>query len=265
MTTRDLMLAAVVASPDDDLPRLVMADHLDESGEAEYAEFVRVQVELAKVPEPGYKTIAPLFGSADPSYYPDAGICTECRRTRPERCRYHTLARRERELWEGRGWVYFQPPGWPQLTAYIPQTLPAITSFVAARGVILRRGFVAKIHCTLADWCETCLECGGYGNVHASGECRSDFTGIGPAAVRRHPVRTVRVTDRQPDARAGQWVWWAEAVHGGNDHLPRDVFDRLTGFFTASANSRVYLSGEAALSALSDALLHWAKSQPAPA
>lgn len=39
-------LAAVIARPDDDLPRLVMADWLDERGESERAEFIRVQCEL---------------------------------------------------------------------------------------------------------------------------------------------------------------------------------------------------------------------------
>ena len=41
------LLRAVVAAPDDDVPRLVAADWLDEHGEAERAEFIRVQVELA--------------------------------------------------------------------------------------------------------------------------------------------------------------------------------------------------------------------------
>ncbi len=44
----ELLLKAVAASPDDDLPRLVAADWLDEHGEGERAEFVRVQIERAK-------------------------------------------------------------------------------------------------------------------------------------------------------------------------------------------------------------------------
>jgi uncharacterized protein (TIGR02996 family) len=44
----ELLLKAVVASPDDDLPRLVAADWLDEHDEPERAEFIRVQVERAK-------------------------------------------------------------------------------------------------------------------------------------------------------------------------------------------------------------------------
>src|SRR3954452_23480399 len=40
-------LAAVRAHPDDDAPRLVYADWLDERGDADRAEFIRVQCELA--------------------------------------------------------------------------------------------------------------------------------------------------------------------------------------------------------------------------
>jgi uncharacterized protein (TIGR02996 family) len=44
-------LAAIADRPDDDLPRLVYADYLDETGQPERAEFIRVQVELAKLSE----------------------------------------------------------------------------------------------------------------------------------------------------------------------------------------------------------------------
>ena len=42
-------LNAILERPDDDLPRLVYADYLDESGFAERAEFIRVQIELARL------------------------------------------------------------------------------------------------------------------------------------------------------------------------------------------------------------------------
>jgi uncharacterized protein (TIGR02996 family) len=47
MTERKALLAAVCASPEDDTPRLVFADWLDENGEPERAEFIRVQVDFA--------------------------------------------------------------------------------------------------------------------------------------------------------------------------------------------------------------------------
>lgn len=49
MTEEQALLAAVKAHPDDDLPRLVLADWLDEQGQPDCAEFIRLQVELAKL------------------------------------------------------------------------------------------------------------------------------------------------------------------------------------------------------------------------
>jgi uncharacterized protein (TIGR02996 family) len=45
MSAEAALLAAVVASPDDDLPRLVFADWCDEHGQPERAEFIRLQIE----------------------------------------------------------------------------------------------------------------------------------------------------------------------------------------------------------------------------
>jgi uncharacterized protein (TIGR02996 family) len=53
MTTRDALLAAIAAKPDDDLPRLVFADFLDETGDptdAARAKLIRTQIEAANLP-----------------------------------------------------------------------------------------------------------------------------------------------------------------------------------------------------------------------
>lgn len=53
MSDGDALLAAILAHPDEDVPRLAYADWLDEHGGAaarDRAEFVRAQVELARVP-----------------------------------------------------------------------------------------------------------------------------------------------------------------------------------------------------------------------
>jgi uncharacterized protein (TIGR02996 family) len=41
------LLNAIIASPGDDLPRLIFADWLDDRGEADRAEFIRVQCRIA--------------------------------------------------------------------------------------------------------------------------------------------------------------------------------------------------------------------------
>ncbi len=48
VTDEQSLLRAVLLSPADDLPRLVLADWLDEHGQPERAEFIRVQVEEAR-------------------------------------------------------------------------------------------------------------------------------------------------------------------------------------------------------------------------
>ena len=44
-------LEDILAHPDDDTPRLIFADWLDEQGDSARAEFIRVQIERASLPE----------------------------------------------------------------------------------------------------------------------------------------------------------------------------------------------------------------------
>jgi uncharacterized protein (TIGR02996 family) len=55
MTDASALLAAVRADPADDAPRLVYADWLDEHGQPERAEFIRVQCELARRDDPALR------------------------------------------------------------------------------------------------------------------------------------------------------------------------------------------------------------------
>jgi uncharacterized protein (TIGR02996 family) len=48
MSSEEAFLRAIQEEPDDDLPRLVLADWLDDHGDAARAEFVRAQLELAR-------------------------------------------------------------------------------------------------------------------------------------------------------------------------------------------------------------------------
>lgn len=47
------ILQDIIANPDDDFPRLVYADALDDAGEYEHAEFIRLQLQLARPNPPG--------------------------------------------------------------------------------------------------------------------------------------------------------------------------------------------------------------------
>jgi uncharacterized protein (TIGR02996 family) len=50
MTHNDAFLRAIIENPDDDTPRVIYADWLDEHGDTARAEFIRVQIELAGLP-----------------------------------------------------------------------------------------------------------------------------------------------------------------------------------------------------------------------
>src|ERR1700721_3792438 len=50
MTDHDALIAAICENPDDDTPRLVVADWLDEKDQPDRAAFVRAQIELDHTP-----------------------------------------------------------------------------------------------------------------------------------------------------------------------------------------------------------------------
>ena len=63
------LLAAIKADPADDLPRLLAADWLADHDEGERAEFIRVQCELAQLPDnPITQFIDPLTYSNTSSF-----------------------------------------------------------------------------------------------------------------------------------------------------------------------------------------------------
>lgn len=65
MDALDALTAAVIARPDDDLPRLVLADCLEESGQSDRAEFIRTQIDLANTPD--WEPLAVRLHTFDPA------------------------------------------------------------------------------------------------------------------------------------------------------------------------------------------------------
>ena len=116
-------LAAVATSPDDDLPRLVAADWLEESGDTERAEFIRLQCELANA---------------------------------SDHDRAEVLRRRERELLNSPTgawlWAIEACPG--IVDTEFDAMAPALRSFSIhnANRVKFRRGFPASVSCTAREW-----------------------------------------------------------------------------------------------------------------
>lgn len=120
-TTLDAILLAVLADPQDDVPRLIYADALDEAGRSNYAEFIRVQCALAGA-----------------HCEPDCG-CEDCRRR-------HALRRREREL----AAVWDTPPGWTWVISrgFVAEVHCTLTDWIAHGPVAVRRQPVERVAVT---------------------------------------------------------------------------------------------------------------------
>jgi uncharacterized protein (TIGR02996 family) len=129
MSDREALLAAIQAAPDDDAPRLVYADWLDENGDPDLAEFIRLQVELDPLErspdsDEARRQRAAIRLHADapvPDHFP------------PAMRRYARLARRESEL----------------LKAHRSRWLGPLVSvdddYGSHLGVTFRRGFAEEV------------------------------------------------------------------------------------------------------------------------
>lgn len=194
------LLRAVLADPASDDSRLIYADYLDEQGEADRAEFVRVQCRIATLN-------AELMSDEDC----DATNCPGCGERRE-------LQRRERELWLmavaeelPARWVLPPPDG------FTFRKLPGDEWGTDGRPHIsqaeYRRGFVAEIRLPLALFLE-----------HA----RDLFAA--------HPITAVVLTDRephesvfsnQPESCRWMWIWNDRTFRAAGATLPDGLYHKL--------------------------------------
>jgi uncharacterized protein (TIGR02996 family) len=122
MTTLDDLLRAVLADPADDGARLAYADWLEEEGQTERAEFVRVQVALAVETRKTYQV--------------------RLKRRLKQMCRGVVTLRRwtwTNYVLDDLGWG-LSINGWPFCVVPV---VPHAT---------FRRGFVESVTCSCADW-----------------------------------------------------------------------------------------------------------------
>ncbi len=120
------LLAAILADPQDDFPRLVLADWLEEAGQLDRAAFIRIQVELARL------------GDCQRDF--SGGLSCCCRFCRGGGIK---LRRREGELLDHR------PDG--ILSNHFDWSLPLSVMDTGPRWEF-RRGFVAEVSCPTAAW-----------------------------------------------------------------------------------------------------------------
>lgn len=292
--TESALLAAVLAAPADDLPRLVYADWLDENagtvpcpgrclegwlprtdgrlgadqcricrgsgtvsnGKRERAEFIRTQCELTRL----------RCRRPDSCGEPGSLVCRNC-------VRAIALRRRERELLAVRGDEWFTPgPGWGASLRSAPE--------LSIPHAIVRRGFADALRGPLAAfWGER--ECGAC--LHPDVRVSLTMAGVDPtcdacsgsgrvsgptpglvAVVRREPVVRVEVTDRKP-YRAERSSWYDTDRPDGDPEnhpesdLPTSLFDALRGHTHTYDGAKFWPAKATARDALSAAILSAAR------
>lgn len=266
------LMGAILAEPAADLPRLVLADFLEESGRPEFGEFIRIQVEIAATSPTAIRTD---LGHVGELYYPLSPL----------------NERQWKLLLEfGREWF-------GDTSLWVDGDRPDSAS-PHAPGLVVGRGFPHAARGPLGWWCGgECEGCGGrgvreidssdvYGGsildripcmwCHGSGRTPAN----GPELVRKWPLAAVRATGSEPlffrtdtdDPEEGDWCWVVPSpvmigadVESATHLLPPDLWELLTEFDTspsARVRAKRYPSRKRADDALSEALLSWAKSQP---
>lgn len=265
MTDLDRLLAAILANPADDAARLVYADKIQERdgpGDAERAEFIRVQVAIARHnPKDCNQGLCRTAGY---------GPCSACRDL-------DALRERERELF-----APFAADWFPECNRTTPVTLlvlPCEPDFDAPTAIV-SRGFIQEVRAPLAtlvggETTRSVYERGEYGPNRYQETIRTPA--VLPAIAQANPLERVRATDKRPLDFDGRWLWHnaehrlTTSDYDGDtrpaDHLPAEVFNRLSGFIPQSNRTaemvRSWKTQHDARAALSRALIAWArKEQP---
>lgn len=208
MTDREALLAAVIREPLDDTPRLVFADWLDEHGEPEQAEFIRLQIELTKPHPRGLKAPQPNLIGARTREFHRWGKRSGWGK------RQESLRRREQELLDGN-------PTWgrPLAVIFHPDNPLPYVEYGHSGCVNLERGdkilwswsrgFPSRV--TLPDL--------------AAWERR------GAEIVRAAPVVEIVVADITPDEFAshpGAWRFFLDDFEGdGGEEQGEKLFDAI--------------------------------------
>lgn len=278
MTERDAFLAAIAANPDDDLPKLVFADWLDERNDPaafEQREAVALRRVLAAPeddrPRQEYAAVCEQYANCAGN-----GEFSDGRKERAEFIRVQcelaklnlrndglplrdypgqdfdrrlTLEKRERDLWVQYCTQWFRNPN--RLYRYNAGHPEYVAGGIVFNAI---RGFVSHVRCSLDDWCGGVCDWSGYSGDHS--ECRHcGGTGrtpaLGPPLVRRQPITTVRVNltpvvERFDGSALAHWTDIPADVHR---HLGANEWSgRTAGEATENAHQ-----------GLSTALIAWAK------
>ena len=266
MTEREAFIRAIIAEPDDDTPRLIYADYLDDHGEAAHAEYIRVSCELARIGPRRRKFDSGVSVGADVFRF----VCADYDPPKiGERIDLRSFAS---ELRNGRGktaygvvvyrtvvkdaWIEVycrrdaQSGKWPkesvrELEARSDALLPSINYHVGIKEYShkLHRGFVSSVDCPESWWLEH-----------------------GREVACANPLERVTLTDREPWVYQQEFWRWAvvnndECAPIAGCELSRRIFMFLDGGSKAVRFRRDYSTRQEALDDLSQACIKLARSE----
>ena len=228
MSNYDALLYEVCKDPSSDVPRLVLADYLEERGDPR-SEFIRVQCELVR-------TSHCVYGGQHPSF------------SRWEDCRYCVLQRREGVLLEAH---------WKQWELDIGDVVDrwGCTNFEPTIRPTFHRGFVTKITCPSWYWLgENCPRCYGFGwrDTILCSSCRGQgyIAEAGKKFVLKAPVERIRFTDIKLEFDG----YWFCPIRFNRELFPLIV----NGYFRNDTYSG-FPSEESCWKLISDAAVNWAR------
>lgn len=243
MTDAARLLREIVANPADDAARLVYADKIQERdgpGDAERAEFIRVQVAIARHnPKDCNQGLCRTAGY---------GPCSACRDL-------DALRERERELF-----APFAADWFPECNRTTPVTLlvlPCEPDFDAPTAIV-SRGFIQEVRAPLAtlvggETTRSVYERGEYGPNRYQETIRTPA--VLPAIAQANPLESVEVVDNEV-WKTLEGLWTAGGGNGG-PALPSEIWE----IFADQELGWPYRSDHAARAALSAACIQWARSQ----
>jgi uncharacterized protein (TIGR02996 family) len=255
---RRAFLLAICERPEDDTARLVFADWLDEQGESERAEFIRIGIELAKG-----VCRRPVKRKAHEQWH-DCGKCEGCNFRKFAKMSRSDIRARESEILLRDDWLnateWFRAGELELINVYNrPPRVTLGTEVPGPTRAVFRcdyaRGFLSRVECTAADFLK-----------HAAG------------LFAAHPIEEVRLAGKRPNEdlpnASGRIVgrrsydWWPQADGTETDGIPEEIFDVMATIapkrlITWPDGERCLESEsvEEAVSLLSRACVKWGRRQ----
>lgn len=264
MNDGEALHRACCMDPDDMAPRLIWADWLEEHGQPERAEFIRVQVELARI---GHNHPSESWRKEWVKNNPDSvPICPKCS---PLHSRSRELLDQFGERWakaelveplglkcqECNGTGYHRYPDFADGTANYSDSAPCHRCGGYSRYRVKpehwARGMIERVELSseavFGQRCERCRHSEGYEPTSVWNSARTklgphcnDCHGAGrvggcAAAIGRTTVREVRLTDKRPAHYRGLmvygrgWSWWDDESSSDENSTasPKEIWELI--------------------------------------